>query len=39
VAAQFTMRFSARTDRRLYVPLVTRGYLPLFRSGTKITPS
>jgi microsomal dipeptidase-like Zn-dependent dipeptidase len=24
---------------RLYVPLVTRGYLPLFRSGTKIPPS
>jgi len=23
----------------VYVPLVTRGYLPLFRSGTKITPS
>jgi len=26
-------------DAVLYVPLVTRGYLPLFRSGTKITPS
>jgi hypothetical protein len=23
----------------LYVPLDTRGYLPLSRSGTKITPS
>ena len=23
----------------LYVPLKTRGYLPLFRSRTKITPS
>jgi hypothetical protein len=26
-------------ERLVYVPLVTRGYLPLFRSGTEITPS
>ena len=25
--------------RHVYVPLETRGYLPLFRSGTRITPS
>jgi hypothetical protein len=24
---------------RMYVPLDTRGYLPLSRSGTKMTPS
>ena len=29
----------AVVPRGLYVPLVTRGYLPLFRSRTKITSS
>ena len=31
-------RFQKIADQPVYVPLETRGYLPLFRSRTKITP-
>jgi len=29
----------AKQEALVYVPLESRGYLPLFRSGTRITPS
>jgi hypothetical protein len=38
LTARGVMDASALYEPPLYVPLETRGYLPLFRSRTKITP-